>query len=518
MKIKLWQKGDLNGFSGLFVNNLTNIMVMATLLTVTVGLPSSLVYGRILPAVGLAIFLSCLAYTFMAYRLAKKENRNDVTALPCGTSVPHMFLIVFMVIGPVYWSTKNAELAWGAGVAWCIIEGIVELLGSLIGAQLRKWIPRAALLGSLAGVSLTYIALNPAFATFAVPYIGLISLVIVLLCFVGNLKIPFNIPVGLVIIVIGTAIGWATGFMKAENLQAVFENYTMGFPIPSFMRIFNGMEQAAPFLIAAVPLGIYNFIETIDNCESAAVAGDNYNTRTAMIYDGATSIIGGIFGSPFPTAVFLGHPGWKKAGARIGYSLLTGIVVLLFTCLGLIFLLLNIVPVEAIYPILIFIGISITSQAFTSSPGKYAPAVVIAMIPHLADWTINEVNIAFTAAGTSFGEIGQEIINAAGLNYLGASALGTGSIIIGIILGAITVFIIDRKFLSAAITTLAASILTFFGIIHNNQLAIMPNPSMFIGYLAMGLILLGYYFLYRYKKNTILYEEELKNEEVKNEN
>ncbi|MDY4787906.1 MAG: xanthine permease [Bacilli bacterium] len=509
MKIKLWQKGDLNGFFGLFVNNLTNIMVMATLLTVTVGLPSSLVYGRILPAVGLAIFLSCVAYTYMAYKLAKKENRNDVTALPCGSSVPHMFLITLMVIGPVYWSTKDANLAWGAGVAWCVAEGIIELLGTFIGEKLRRWIPRAALLGSLAGVSITYIALNPAFATFAIPYIGLVSLVLVLLCFVGNLKIPFNIPVGLVIIVLGVIIGWATGIMTPEGLQAAFDSFTVGYPIPSFMRIIDGLDKAAPFLIAAVPLGIYNFIETIDNCESASVSGDNYNTKQAMFFDGATSIIGGIFGSPFPTAVFLGHPGWKKAGARIGYSLLTGITVLIFTSLGVISLLLSIIPVEAIYPILVFIGISITSQAFSACDRKYASAVVVGMIPHLADWTINEVNIALTAAGSNFAEIGQEIMQAAGLNYLGASALGTGAIIIGIIFGAITVFIIDRKFTNAAIISFAGAILTFFGVIHYNQLSILPNPGMFIGYLAMTVILVGYALLYKYKKELILSKEEL---------
>ena len=98
--MKIWVKSDWNGFFGLFSNNLTNLLVMASLLSVVVGLPFDLVYGRILPAVGLSIFLASAYYTKMAMALAKKTGRNDVTALPSGTSVPHMFLIVFLIIDP----------------------------------------------------------------------------------------------------------------------------------------------------------------------------------------------------------------------------------------------------------------------------------------------------------------------------------------------------------------------------------------------------------------------------------
>ncbi|MFZ9197609.1 MAG: xanthine permease, partial [Bacilli bacterium] len=116
--MKLWVKSDWNGFFGLFTNNLTNILTMAVLLSFVVGLPDAFVYGKILPAVGLAIFVASIYYSYMAYKLAKKTGRKDVTALPSGSSVPHMFLIVFAVIGPVYWTTNDATLAWSAGLIW----------------------------------------------------------------------------------------------------------------------------------------------------------------------------------------------------------------------------------------------------------------------------------------------------------------------------------------------------------------------------------------------------------------
>ncbi|MCD4827328.1 MAG: hypothetical protein K8Q99_06080 [Acholeplasmataceae bacterium] len=507
MKIKYFEKSDWNGFFGLFTNNLTNVLVMASLLSAVVGLPGNIVYGRILPAVGLSILMSSVYYTFMAIKLAKKEKRNDVTALPAGTSVPHMFLIVFLIIGPVYWATGDAYLAWAAGLVWSLLEGVIELLGSFVGTKIRKVVPRAAMLGSLAGVSITYIALNPAFSIFAIPYIGMVALAIVLLGWIGKVKMPFNIPVGLVAIVVGVVIGWTSGLMDGVVLADSFSNITMGIPVPSISRYIDGFKEAVPFLFAAIPLGIYNFFETIDNCESAAVAGDHYSTKEAMIADGATTILGSLFGNPFPTAIFIGHPGWKEAGAKIGYSAAGGLAIFVLTTFGLFSVLLNIIPVVAILPILLYIGIVITTQAFTSVKHKYAPAVVLAIVPALADWTRNAVDIAVGAAGTSAADIGYGTLNNAGLNYEGMMSLGAGSIIVGIILGSLAVYIIDHKFLHSTIVTSLAAVLSFFGIIHAGTVAINANLGMTIGYAAMAVIFFGYYMYY--KKNEVIVDERI---------
>lgn len=491
--MKYFVKSDWNGFFGLFTNNLTNVIVIASLLSVVVGMPNAIVFGRIIPAVGFSIFLASAYYSYMAVKLAKKEERDTVTALPSGTSVPHVFLIVFLIIGPVYWATGDAYIAWAAGLVWALIEGVIELFGSTYGERLRNVLPRAAMLGSLAGVSITYIALNPAFSIYAVPYIGLVALAIVLLGFVGNVKMPFNIPAGLVAISLGIGIGWISGFMSLDALTVSLSNFSFGFPVPSVSRYIDGFSDALPFLAAAVPLGIYNFFETIDNCESASVAGDSYSTREALIADGATTIIGSLFGNPFPTAIFIGHPGWKKAGARIGYAFLNGLVIFIFSIFGLIGVLLNVIPVAAILPILLYIGVVITSQAFTSVEAKYAPAVVLAIVPWLADWTRNAVDTSLGEASTNAITIGYEALTNAGLDYFGMMQLGAGSIIVGILLGTLTVYIIDDKLKAASITAVIGATLSFFGIIHSGLLSINANFEMTLGYLLMALIFILFY-------------------------
>ena len=146
----------------------------------------------------------------------------------------------------------------------------------------------------------------------------------------------------------------------------------------------SGLTNIAPLLVTAIPLGIYNFTEGMNNVESASAAGDNYNLRHILLADGIGAIVGSILGSPFPPAVYIGHPGWKSVGGRIGYSLATGVVIALVCFLGLTALLLAVVPLVAILPILLYIGLVIGAQAFQATPAKHAPAVVLAIIPNIA--------------------------------------------------------------------------------------------------------------------------------------
>ncbi|WP_313466837.1 hypothetical protein [Carnobacterium sp.] len=486
--IKLWQKTDIDGFFGLFTNNLTNLLVMGGLL-ISTGIPATIIFGSILPAVGLSIFVSSMIYSLMAYQLAKKEKRNTVTALPSGTSVPHMFLIVFLIMGPAYRATGDPYLAWYASLAWGFIEGVIELAGSLFGAKIRKLIPRSAMLGSLAGASITFIAMAPAMQTFELPYIGLVSLVIILLGWFGKVKFPFHMPVGLVAIIVGSIIGWATGVMDLDTLLGSINSVKLSLPSFSVNRIISGFSNALPFLVSAIPLGIYNLLETIDNVESAEVAGDSYSTTITMIADGGTSILASLFGSPFPTAVFIGHPGWKEAGARIGYTIATGVAVLAITWLGMISLLLTVIPLAAVLPILIYIGLMIGAQAFQEVELKYAPAIILALIPWLADWGKNIIGNALNAAGTDALTTGYDVIEKAGLPYGGLIALSSGAIIISMLWASILSFIIDQKFHYAAITALLGSIFAFFGLIHYETVGFGIGRETAVSYIVVSIIL-----------------------------
>ena len=315
-------------------------------------------------------------------------------------------------------------LAYAAGLAWCFIIGVIVLLGCFVGPWIRKMTPRAAMLGTLAGISIAFISMRPAFQMWEVPWIGFVCFAIVLIAWTANIRLPGGIPGGLAAVIVGAAIGWLAAafgwsdYMKGAEVGKAFEQF--GLHLPWFSAdVFRGLAGIAPLLATAIPLGIYNFTEAMNNVESASAAGDNYNLRKILAADGIGAIVGSMLGSPFPPAVYIGHPGWKSVGGRIGYSLATGVAIALVCFLGLTALLLNVIPLVAILPILLYIGLVIGAQAFQASPSNHAPAVVLAIIPNIAEWAKINIDGALRVAGTSADKVGMAALGQVGVVYNG---------------------------------------------------------------------------------------------------
>ena len=500
-KPKLWVPGDWNAFFGFGTNILVNLLTLTALLRFVLKMPDDLVFGRILPATGLMLCLSTIYYAWLAYRLAKKTGRTDVCALPSGISVPHMFIVTFVIMLPITLKTGDPIKGWEAGLTWVFIQSFVLMIGGFVGPVIRKITPRAALLGTLAGVSVTFISMRPALEMFMTPVIGLTCFAIILLSWFGGVRYR-GIPAGLVAIGVGTIIAWGStalnlnyGGLSLKGLADSVTNFGFHIPLPVFGHVFSGFQFLGVLLITAIPFGIYDLVEAIDNVESAAVAGDSFPTTRVLTADGVVSLIGCMMGNPFINAVYIGHPGWKAMGGRIGYSAATGIMVILLCWFGTISVMLALVPSVAILPILLYIGMLIGSQAFQETPKSHAPAIVLSLVPHMANWAITLINGALAAAGTVIATLSAEQMGDLvgkmkneGVLYSGLHVLGGGSILGGLILGAIAVFIIDRNFMKASGFAMAGAILTFFGFMHGEKIGIGQTPIVAASYLVVSVL------------------------------
>ena len=497
LKVPWWVSGDTNAFFGLGFNTLVNVLVLAGLCLGVVNIPGAEVFGVILPALGVQLLIGNVYYTFLARRLAQRENRLDVCAMPYGPSVPHMFIVVFVIMLPIYLATKDPLVAWASGLAWCFIIGLIVLVGAFVGPYIRRYTPQAAMLGTLAGISIAFISMRPAAQMWEALWIALPVMMIILIGFFTDLKLPGNIPVGLAALLVGTAIGWIGGYMSAPDVVSAAQNVAISLPTADFARLGAGLADVAPLLATAIPLGIYNFTEGMTNVESAAVAGDEYNLRSILLADGTGAVVGSVLGCPFPPAVYIGHPGWKAAGGRTCYSLASGVVIALMCFLGLFGLLGALLPLPAIVPILLYIGLLIGAQAFQETPKRHAVAVVFALIPNIASWASGLIDNALIAAGTTASQVGEAALTNAGLVYEGLKLLGGGAILAGLVLGAITAFIIDKRFVSAAVYCFIGAVLGFIGLIHAEQVGWDVGGQIALGYAFAGIILLGFAFATR---------------------
>src|SRR5207244_903353 len=212
---------------------------------------------------GLMMCLSTMYYAFLAYRLALKTGRSDVCALPSGVSVPHMFVVTFVIMLPITLKTADPIKGWEAGLVWVFFQSFILMIGGFIAPYIRRITPRAALLGTLAGVSITFISMRPALEMYMTPVIGIVCFAIILVSWFGGFKYPKGIPAGLVAIAVGMLIAWGStlfgfsyGGMSMKNLAGAFSNFGFSVPLPAFGTVFTGFALLGIIMGPPIPFGI----------------------------------------------------------------------------------------------------------------------------------------------------------------------------------------------------------------------------------------------------------------------
>jgi AGZA family xanthine/uracil permease-like MFS transporter len=495
----IFTRSDYSAFWALFTDNFTNLLVISGVCRFVFHMPDDIVFGRIIPGASLAILIGVAFYSRLAHKLAHSEQRTDVTALPYGISTPVMFVYLFGVIGPIYSSTNDALIAWQVGLGAGFIGGIVAALGAVVGPFIKRVTPRAGMLGTLAGIALVFIGVTAMSLVFESPIVGFVSLTMILWGLVGRFQLPFNMPAGLVALLLGTVVALVLGesSISVEGVAFYMPLPYMGDMIAGIKHLFGHSE----LFLVLIPVQIYNFIETMNNVESAEAKGDKYPVGTCMAFDGIGTMLAAVFGSPFPTTVYIGHPGYKRIHARAGYTLGVGVVLTLASMLGLLAFLASLVPLAAAAPILIYIAMTLISESAAAVPRAHGMAIGVAMMPHVSGLLVVKWN-GMLQALRDYGARGLpasiddagfvEQMSNQGARVFGQENLAQGSIITGMIWGAIAALIIDGKFKNAGYFCLAAAAMSSVGILHAPALAAPTLSPVVIGYLITGVFMIVY--------------------------
>src|SRR5277367_3273766 len=229
---------DIDGFFGLFVDNLCQLIVIVGLCPKLAGLPDSLVVGRILPGIAISLVAGNLFYAWQAHRLSQRTGQ-PVTALPFGVNTVSLFAFIFLILGPVYRETHDADLAWKVSLVAGFLGGVVEIVTSFFGAWVRRHTPRAELLSALAGVGITFIAMGFIFQIFSSPLIALVPALLVLIGYAGRVRWPFGLSTGFIAVALGTLTAWILrGLQMSPMPEWHAAHLTFYFPVPIVGEIF----------------------------------------------------------------------------------------------------------------------------------------------------------------------------------------------------------------------------------------------------------------------------------------
>ncbi|HUK56757.1 MAG TPA: MFS transporter [Nitrospiria bacterium] len=461
----LIRPGDLNAFFGLMLDNVTQLVILSGILIGVFGFPKELVLYRIVPGSVVGVLIGDLVYSYMALRLARKTGRSDVTAMPLGIDTISLFAFSFGIIGPAFAATKDPDAAWRIATAAIVVAGAVKIPLAFLTPHLRRLVPRAGLLGPIAGIAILMIGFFPLLKVFHQPIVGFLSLVIILTGLIGRVRLPFGIPAAFAGVAVGMAVYYslsAAGLIVPDVRTGTGAEWHVALPWPTagFIR---GLAGLGPYLALVLPFALTIVIGGVDVTESAAAGGDEYNARDIVLTDGISTLIGGLCGGVLQTTPYIGQPAYKDMGAGAGYTTATAVFVGLGGMLGYLAWIVNLIPEAAVAPILVFIGLEILAQAFSATPTAHHKAVAIAFLPAVAYLVLIQVNSALTGAGSSM----DRLTGDAAATFQAVTLLANGFIISSLIWAAALSKIIDRRFASAAGFLSAGAIATLFGVIHS---------------------------------------------------
>lgn len=496
-----FRAGDANAFFALMFDNVANLVILTAILVGAFGFPRDLVLHRIVPGTAVGVLVGDLIYAAMARRLARRTGRSDVTAMPLGLNAPSVFGMSFAVLGPAYLATGDAVLSWKMGMAVTVLVGLFKMGLAFAGNAVRRSIPRAGLLGSIAGAGIALIAFLPFLKIVASPIVGFVALGIVLVTLVAGRRLPWGLPGAFVSVVVALTVYAALramGLAGAAGATTAVASSTLSLAVPwPSLAFLGGLTLAWGYLPIVLPFGVMTIIGGIDNTESAAAAGDEYDTRGILMTEGFATFVAGLCGGVVESTPYIGHPAFKKMGAGAGYALATALFVGLGGMLGYLPFLIDWIPAAAVAPILVYIGLEVMAQGFLATPPRHGPAVSLAILPSIAFLLALEMGSLVTAAGGALANLSGEM----GDTFRAVKLLGNGFIVTALLWGAAGAELIDGRFRRSAIFFFAAGALCLFGVIHSP----LPQGTLFlpwqtsdttpftfaVAYLALGLIVLA---------------------------
>src|SRR5438105_3334924 len=230
-------RGDIDGFFGLALDNLVQLLLIGVLCGTVLGFSAELIYGRVLPGAAASILVGNLFYALQARNLAERTGRTDVCALPYGINtvslIAHVFLIMLpaKALATMAGAADPARVAWQAGLLATLGSGVIELAAAFVAERVRRVTPRAALLSTLAGIALAFISSGFLFRTFARPVVGLTTFGIVMLTYFGRVRFKGRVPGGMVAVALGTFLAWLTGIAPVGARPAAAALHA---PVPVF--------------------------------------------------------------------------------------------------------------------------------------------------------------------------------------------------------------------------------------------------------------------------------------------
>jgi len=436
--------GDLNACLAQFVNTIVLLGMI----------PSERVIGATL-----TVICGNLAFGYMA-------KTKGATALPHGLNAVALFALRTASEEILVASGGDAAKATRAAIFCTFALGLIQIPCALTVAPfLKRHVPRAALMATVAGVACSFILTNFAKNIFIDPRSGLPALAVFLIGFGARSDMPWGVPVAFIALTVGHLL--SSPMSSRLDVTGSLDKSQFGGLWTSLFE-----QDNYPLLVSVVlPLTVVNLISNLACVEAARAAGDDFDGPSALLVDSVATLLGAVvFGSPTPTCIYVGHAGFKSMGATFRFSWANAfLLILLVTHFAPLVALIQEVPLASAIGVLVWVGAVVTSEGFKAK--RHGPAVAIAIAPALAAWK---------------GDTGP----------FGAR----GYMLVSLLLGSSVTHLLDHKYFLASSWFAIACVLSQLGLIHASDLVAKTQIAQ--GYFGCSMVCLFWGMLNRYRSDA----------------
>lgn len=280
--------GDCGSLSQLFFDNLSTLLgalfAVQALgnfgeISVSQDTLDEYIWGRIVPGVGVTLFVGNVYYSWQAIRLTNSCGRQ-YTAQPYGLNTPAAFAFVFNIIYAVFFAEGGGDDAFIKGykvaLAANFITGLISIFLGIFGRLILKVVPPAALLVPIAGIGFAFLGIEQISYSIAAPIVGYSAMIWVWLGWYSGVRLGFGtwrLPEALQVILIGVILGWATGLSKPQDVKDAAKLVKWWGPIWTADEMFSEFSLVADYLGIVIPIGISAAATTLMCLVSAKEAG-----------------------------------------------------------------------------------------------------------------------------------------------------------------------------------------------------------------------------------------------------
>jgi len=459
-------------------------MIIPVFLLLPVGIPLEFSVTRLLPGYASGFLIGSLGLTFLALQLRRREGRQNVTAHVYGNNVPAIIAYTLAIVLPTYQRTHDPNAAWQVGAAAVIWTGIIKLAAAPFAGLCRRFIPVPASMTVFGAAMYSYLALVLLQRVFDHPVVGIVALAIVACSVLANLPITrWRIPPFLVAWLIPLLVGLAVGYV-----HLTWRLWSPCFPFVVSAAALGSLGLALPYLSVICPIAIYQVLQDVASVEGASAAGDNYDARLVVAWDGLATLTCGLAGSVITPVVYALHPPYKAIGARIGFALWTPIIFLAVVMSGLTLFISQLFPWPILAAMIAYVSVGVGAATLRRVDPKYLSAVLLGLVLPAGAVVSAAVNSALQSVRLSPSNADVAAALNRSIYWESIQGLGSGFLFLVLVVAALITEMINRNFRRAAAWCMVASGFSWLGLMHSQVFRWGAQPAYASGWLVAATI------------------------------